>query len=165
MALIVKRIVTLGYVVFDNENYSEVGPYCVKYGISLDWLKNPYKLKGILNLSIGLIVELRKLIVRHTFTFKDFSLWKELMVGLDYCPDVGFFRRQMECFYKRQLALSKNSKIDQNMYLNYIYIPPKLNLIQQQKIKMNLQQRQPCLSTLDAEKHMLKKNVQSLKRN
>ncbi|VDI46523.1 Hypothetical predicted protein, partial [Mytilus galloprovincialis] len=47
MALIVKRIdVTLGYdVVFDNENYSEVGPYCIKYGISLDWLKNPSKLK------------------------------------------------------------------------------------------------------------------------
>ncbi|VDI17302.1 Hypothetical predicted protein [Mytilus galloprovincialis] len=167
MALIVKRLdVTLGYdVVFGNEIYSEVGPYCIRYGISLDWLKNPSKMKGILNFSFGLIVELRKLRVRHNFTFKDFSLWIKLMLDLDYCPDVGFLRRQMECFYKRQLALSKNSKIDQDMYLNTIYVPPKTKSNATEKNKdEGLQQKQPCLSTVDTEKCILKKNVQSLEK-
>ncbi|CAC5420538.1 unnamed protein product [Mytilus coruscus] len=155
MALILKRIdVTLGYdVVFGNENFSEVGPYCMKYGITLEWLKNPSKLEGILNLPIGLIVELRKLRLRHNFTFKDFSVWIKLMLGLDYCPDVGFLRRQMESFYKRQLALSKNSKIDQDMYLDSIYVPPKTKYIATGKNEgEGLQQRRPCLNTVDGEK-------------
>ncbi|CAC5420509.1 unnamed protein product [Mytilus coruscus] len=49
------------------------------------------------------------------------------------------------------------------MYLDSIYVPPKTKYIATGKNEgEGLQQRRPCLNTVDGEKCMLKKNVQNL---
>lgn len=117
---------TLGYdVVLNTESYNNVGPYCMKYGINLDWLNKPSNLEGITSLPIGLFVELRKLKLRHNFTLNDFSVWIKMLLSLNYCPDIGVLRRQMDTFYKKQLGLSRTSKKDQDAYLDSVYVPPK----------------------------------------
>ena len=63
-----KNVFLINDFAIQNENEIEcIGPQCSQNGITLNWLKNPHKLK--VSLTKGLILELRKTRLRHNFSY------------------------------------------------------------------------------------------------
>ena len=53
----------------------DVGPLCEKENISLEWLHNPTPLKKHVHVNKGLMLELRRVRMRHNLNLKKASLW------------------------------------------------------------------------------------------
>jgi hypothetical protein len=70
-----------------------VGPLCEKENISLEWLHNPTPLKKHVHVTKGLMLELRRVRMRHNLNLKEASLWIKYLCELEYTPDADGLKR------------------------------------------------------------------------
>ncbi|CAC5424273.1 unnamed protein product [Mytilus coruscus] len=115
------------YTVYDLYTLlvSDVGPICEKEGIRLDWLKNPSPIPNKIDVTNGLIVELRKVRMQHSILHKTVALWVQFLCHLNYTPDSDGLKRNIELVYKKLSKISLHNRQNVSAYLTEQYIPPQ----------------------------------------
>ena len=111
-----------------------VGPLCEKENISLEWLHNPIPLNRHVEVTKGLVLELRRVRTRHSVNLKKTSLWIKYLCELDYTPDADGMKRQFDRIYKNhQLRHLRPLKyeIPAHEYVNETYQPPQRKIVPQ----------------------------------
>ena len=110
----------------------DVGPLCEKENISLEWLHNPTPLKKHVHVTKGLMLELRRVRMRHNLNLKKASLWIKYLCELDYTPDADGLKRQLDRIYNKQSSLLRSLK-DKGQagyeYVNETYQPPQIKFV------------------------------------
>ncbi|XP_052075821.1 uncharacterized protein LOC127713909 [Mytilus californianus] len=105
--------------------FKDVGPICEKEGISLDWLKNPSPIPNKIDVTNGLIVELRKVRMQHSILHKTVALWVQFLCHLNYTPDSDGLKCNIELVYKKLSKISLHDRQNVSAYLTEQYIPPQ----------------------------------------
>ncbi|CAC5384728.1 unnamed protein product [Mytilus coruscus] len=105
--------------------FKDVGPICEKEGIRLDWLKNPSPIPNKIDVTNGLIVELRKVRMQHSILHKTVALWVQFLCHLNYTPDSDGLKRNIELVYKKLSKISLHNRQNVSAYLTEQYIPPQ----------------------------------------
>jgi hypothetical protein len=67
----------------------DVGPLCEKENISLEWLHNPTPLKKHVHITKGLMLELRRVRMRHNLNLKKASLWLYILSSCLFKPSAS----------------------------------------------------------------------------
>ena len=110
----------------------DVGPLCEKENISLEWLHNPTPLKKHVHVTKGLMLELRRVRMRHNLNLKKASLWIKYLCELEYTPDADGLKRQLDRMYNKQSSLLRSLK-DKGQagyeYVNETYQPPQIKFV------------------------------------
>lgn len=89
---------------------NEVGKELLEQGINLQWVFNPTPLESDVHLNKGLITELRKIKMKHSWSQKTIANCIKFLCNLDYCHDESAIKRQMDSIYQKQLKLSRADK-------------------------------------------------------
>jgi hypothetical protein len=76
----------------------------------LEWLHNPTPLKKHVHVTKGLMLELRRVRMRHNLNLKKASLWIKYLCELDYTPDADGLKRQLDRMYNKQSSLLRSLK-------------------------------------------------------
>lgn len=139
-----------------------LGPLCEKENITLEWLHNPTPLDRQVHVTKGLVLELRRVRIRHSVNLKKQSLWIKYLCKLAYTPGADCVKRKLDRIYKNyQLRLSRPLKyeIPPHEYVNEIYQPPQRKVVPQNS-QMNgfeVKADKDCLRKLKIELQKAKK--------
>lgn len=112
----------------------DVGPLCEKENISLEWLHNPTPLKKHVHVTKCLVLELRRVRLRHSVNLKKASLWIKYLCELDYTPDADCLKRHIDRIYNKQSSLLRSLKDKAKgqagyEYVNETYQPPQVKFV------------------------------------
>ena len=111
------------FAIQDENEIECIGSQCSQNGITLNWLKNPHKLK--VSVTKGLILELRKTRLRHNFSYQSFAEWIFYLSSNETkLPKVGSIQKQLEMMNRKQIKLLKTSKEIRDEHLKQPYKPP-----------------------------------------